>query len=72
MKTICSDGFQVLVKNVDGDSFHVSTVYGTRIGLWKVLKCCIRNNREQYVPGEDGSNAKARKGNAELPGGLED
>ncbi len=73
MKTICSDGFQVLVKGVDGDSFHVSAVYGTRIGLWKVLKCCIRNNREQYAPGEDGSNAKARKGQAELPpGGLED
>ncbi len=72
MKTICSDGFQVLVKGVDGDSFHVSTVYGTWIGLWKVLSCCICNNREQNVPGEDGSDAKARKGKAELPGGLED
>ncbi len=67
VKTIRSDGFQVLVKGVDGDSFHVSAVYGTRIGLWKVFKCCIHNNREQYVPGEDGSNAKARKGQA-VPG----
>ena len=32
----------------------------------------IRNNREQYVPGKDGSDAKARKGNAELPDRLED
>ena len=29
-------------------------------------------NREQYVPREDGSNAKARKGQVESPGGLED
>ena len=72
VKTIRSDGFQLLVKGVDGDSFHVSTVYRTRIGLWRVIKCCIRNNREQYVPGEDGSDAKARKGKTELPGGLED
>jgi hypothetical protein len=72
VKTICSDGFQLMVKGVDVDSFHVQAVYGTRIGLWKVIKCCIRINRDQYVLGEDGSDAKARKGNAELPGGLED
>ena len=72
VKTIRSDGFQLCMKGVDGDSFHVQAIYGTWIGLWKVIKCCIRNNREQYVPGEDGSDAKARKGNAELPGRLED
>ena len=72
LKTICSDGFQVLVKGVDGDSFHVKSVYGTWIGLWKVIKCCIRNNREQYVPGEDCSDIKAKNGNADFPGGLED
>jgi hypothetical protein len=32
-KTIHSDGFRVLAKGVDGDSFHVSAVYGTQIGL---------------------------------------
>ena len=71
VKTIRSDGFQLLVKGVDSDSFHVFAVYGTWIGLWRVIKCCIRNNREQYV-GEDGSDAKAKKSNAELPGGHED
>ncbi len=60
------------MKGVDGDSIHVQAVYGTRIGLWKVLKCCICNSREQFVLGEDGSDAKAKNGNADFPGRLDE
>jgi hypothetical protein len=72
VKTTRSDSFQLCVKGVDGDSFHVKAVYGTQIGLWKVLECNIRINREVNHLLEDGSDAKAKNANTDLPGGLED
>ncbi len=72
VKTTRSDSFQLCVKGVDGDRFHVQAIYGSGIGLWTVLKCCIYIDREQNVPVEDGSDAKAKNGNADFPGGLED
>ena len=72
VKTTRSDSFQLCVKGVDGDSFHVKAVYGTQIGLWKVIECNIRINREVNHLLEDGSDAKAKNANTDLPGGLED
>ena len=45
-----SDAFQVDVRGMKGDPFHVLAYYGTNALRWRVTKCSTRSGRQVYSP----------------------
>lgn len=49
-KIVRSDAFQVDVRGMKGDPFHVLAYYGTNALRWRVTKCSTRSGRQVYSP----------------------